>query len=343
MKSFKKHIDETEQIYPDSFLKNRTLMNMVKKHSDPLRFLLDVITTMSKGKLRVAKIGAASTREIAALWNDYNTTKISPNMVEGFLTDWAINIHRPAKMKSFKSYIVEELPTKEIKISEFPNPLSKRLKAIYQYKGDLDGEKGDDIVKTKSKSWSAKKLKPSQSAIYLGKSLGMAVGGVKGGNLGSIVSNDKHILDGHHRWAATLLSAPSAKITGIEANLGIGDLVPVLRAMGDSLGNKRRGEPEGGDINIFKAKVQDAIIALETGKNMDSKYYDKEKSIAWLESIGGKEELASRLNYIQSRRPPKGAPPRLEMPVIDSDKGQEITTASLLKKGKLDVREPYAK
>jgi len=245
-------------------------------------------------------------------------------------------------MLSFKQYIIEELPTKEIKISEFPNPLSARLKAIFQKKGDMDGSQGDDVVKTKSKSWKAGKLRPSQSAIYLGKSLGMAVGGVKGGNLGSIVSNDKHILDGHHRWAATMLSEPTAKIGGIEANLGIGDLVPVLRALGDSIGNARRGEPTGGDINIFKATVKDAIDALTTGKNMAPQFYNKEKSLAWLESIGGKEGLAKRLKDLQSHRPPKGAPPRIEMPVIDADKGDEKLAAKLLRKGKLDVREPYA-
>ena len=52
----------------------------------------------------------------------------------------------------------------------------------------------------------------------------MAIGGVKGGNLGSMVSGDNHILDGHHRWAATLLAEPKAKI-GTEVDLGIGDLV----------------------------------------------------------------------------------------------------------------------
>ena len=246
-------------------------------------------------------------------------------------------------MKSFKQYIVEELPTKEIKISEFPNPLSARLKAIFQKKGEMDGSQGDDIVKTKAKTWKSSKLKPSQSAIYLGKSLGMVVGGVKGGDLGSIVSSDRHIIDGHHRWAATMLADPTAKITGIEANLGIGDLVPVLRALGDSIGNTRRGEPTGGDVNIFKATVQDAMESLNTGKNMQSKFYDKEKSLAWLESIGGKAELEKRLKELQNRRPPKGAPPRMEMPVIDADNDDEKLAAKLLRKGKLDVRAPYAK
>jgi len=246
-------------------------------------------------------------------------------------------------MKSFKQYIVEELPTKEIKISEFPNPLSARLKAIFQKKGDMDGSPTDDIVKTKPKTWKAVNLRPSQSAIYLGKALGMAVGGVKGGNLGAMVSRDKRILDGHHRWAATLLAEPKAKIKGIEAKLGIGDLVPVLRALGDAFGNERRGAPGGGDVNIYQASLKDALDMINTGKNMNPKFYNKEKSVRWLESIGGKDELQKRLSSLQSKKPPAGAPPRIDMPVIDSDKGQEKTTASLLKRGKIDVREPYAK
>ena len=239
--------------------------------------------------------------------------------------------------------LIEELKTKEIDPKEFDNPLTSAMKAIFPNKGKMDGDEGDDVVNTKKGSWAANKLKPSQNAIYLGKSLGMAVGGVKGGDLGSIVSKDKRILDGHHRWAATLLSAPSASIQGIEAQLGIGDLVPVLRALGDAMNNTRRGEPAGGDINIFKATTKDAIDAITKGKNMHPKFYDKEKSIAWLESIGGEKELAKRLKFIQQQGPPKGAPPRNDMPVIDSDKGQEKQAADLLAKGKLDVRKPYAK
>ena len=245
-------------------------------------------------------------------------------------------------MKSFKQYI-KELRTKEIDPKHFPNPLNARLSAIFAKKGEMDGKHEDDVVNVSKKSWTANSLKPSQSAIYLGKSLGMAVGGVKGGDLGSVVSKDGHILDGHHRWAATLLADPSAKISGLQADLGIGDLVPVLRGLGDAFGNQRRGEPKGGDVNVFKATTADAIESLETGKNMDPRFYNKEKSLAWLESIGGEEGLKSRLDNLKNHRPPSGAPPRIEMPVIDADKGQERKAAKLLSRGALDVRAPYAR
>jgi hypothetical protein len=237
----------------------------------------------------------------------------------------------------------EELPTKEIDPKEFPNPVTDALKKVFTRKGKMDGDTKDDVVNTRTATWKARKLNASQDAVYLGKALGMAIGGVNGGDLGAIVSQDRRILDGHHRWAATILNNPEASITGIEAKLKIGDLVPVLRALGDVLGNARRGQPKGGDINFFKASSKDALEAINTGKNMDSKYYNKDKAIKWLESIGGESVLKERMAIINRSTPPKGAPPRDNMPVIDADKAQHTQAADLLKKGNLDVRKPYAK
>ena len=68
----------------------------------------------------------------------------------------------------------------------------------------------------------------------------MAIGGVKGGDMGAIISQDNHILDGHHRWAATMIADPTAELGGVKAALDIGDLVPVLRNVGDAMGFPRR-------------------------------------------------------------------------------------------------------
>lgn len=251
--------------------------------------------------------------------------------------------------QSFKEYVEKKrkinesvLQQQEIDINQFPNPVTSSLRKIFMTKGEKDGEVVDDIVPTKKTSISAGELKPSQDAIYLGKALRMAIGGVEGGELGAIISNDNYILDGHHRWAATIFNNPKAKIIGHKADLGIGDLIPVLRALGDVFGNARRGEPKGGDINIFKASIKDAMAAIESGANIDPKFYDKEKSLKWLESIGGEKGLQEALARIQSNPPPKDAPPRKEMPVIDADKGEDKKAADLLNKGKIDVRSPYA-
>jgi len=89
MKSFKQHLErkdyipaKQEKIYPSSFEKIPRLMQLVKKHDDPLKFILAVITAMASGKLKLPIIGAGSTREVAALWNDHKRTKIPANMIE---------------------------------------------------------------------------------------------------------------------------------------------------------------------------------------------------------------------------------------------------------------------
>ena len=239
--------------------------------------------------------------------------------------------------------ITEELATIYVDKSKFPNPLPQALSSVFLVKGDIDGERRDDVVQARPRSYSAKSLHPSQSEIFLGKSLGMAIGGVKGGDLGAVVSSDNHILDGHHRWAATMFSDPSARVQGVGVALTIGDLVPVLRAVGDALGNARRGMPGGGDMNIYQASFSDVLDAVKNGRNMDPKYYNKEKALAWLESIGGEQELKSRFQNIQRTTPPAGAPPRTDMPVIDADKGQVKLISDLLKNGKIDVKQPYAR
>ena len=238
--------------------------------------------------------------------------------------------------------MTEELATLTIDPKRFPNPLPKKIGGLFLKKGYRDGDQDDDRVKTASKNISANALKPSQSEIFLGKSLGMAIGGMAGGDLDAIISQDNHILDGHHRWAATMFADPSARVGGVQVQKKIGDLIPVLRSVGDALGNKRRGVPEGGDISIYDATFDDILAAVNTGENMDAKFYNKEKAVAWLEGVG-EDVLKERFSKLQSIKPPTGAPPRTDMPVIDADKGQVKLVSDLLVTGKIDIHKPYAK
>jgi hypothetical protein len=235
----------------------------------------------------------------------------------------------------------EDLPTKEVDPKEFPNPLPSNKKGFLK-KGapESDGGKAyDDVVPTKPVEIAVSKLKPSQDAIYLGKSLAMAINGVEGGDLGAVISKDNYILDGHHRYAATSFNNPSATVGGVQAQLEIGDLIPVLRAAGDAMKNKRGVEPKGGDVNIFKATMDDVKAVVYEGKNVPPQFYNKEKSVAWFEGHG-EETIAKRLKQLQSKRPPSGAPARKDMPKIKPDQVNLIK--NLLNKGKIDVRPPYA-
>jgi hypothetical protein len=247
-----------------------------------------------------------------------------------------IHIKTKNKMKNYKEFINEGLPTKEIDPSKFANPSTKNDKDFF-INGKKDGDGSDDVVVTKTAAIPAKALKPSQDAVYLGKALGLAIGGVEGGDLGAVISKENRILDGHHRWAATMFTNPNAKIIGSKADLGIGDLVPVLRAAGDAMGNERGTMPKGGDVNIFQATIKDVEDCIYRGINMDPKYFNKEKAIAWYEA--NKENVERGLKMIQREGPPPGAPPRQEMPKIEPEQVDKVSKD--LSAGKIDVRAPY--
>lgn len=91
---------------------------------------------------------------------------------------------------------------------------------------------------------------PTQSNILIPKALGMAVGSggnppVEGGDMGAYFSTDNEILDGHHRWAATMLNNPGASIGGfaaidLNAMGGTEQALRHLTALGNALGNKTK-------------------------------------------------------------------------------------------------------
>jgi len=201
------------------------------------------------------------------------------------------------------------------------------------------------VVGAGSKSIPAAEAKPSQSAIYLGKALGMAMGPMgKGGDLKAIISADNYILDGHHRWAATMLNNPEASVGGTGIEMSMTELIPVLRAAGDAYGNARRGEPSGGDVNIFQASMKDALNALKKIDGTTNEYVKAGDASKWLKSIGGEGVLGQRLEAIKAKGADVGAAPaRAEMPVIDVEKGEVGDLAMRLKKGAIDVNPPYAK
>ena len=73
--------EATKHAYPASYEKNPLLNKLVDKHSDPLKFVLDVITQMSQGKLKLRRIGVANTREVVAFWNSKKKRQIKPSYV----------------------------------------------------------------------------------------------------------------------------------------------------------------------------------------------------------------------------------------------------------------------
>ena len=114
----------------------------------------------------------------------------------------------------------------EIDPAQFPNPTSKT--AGFLTKGFRDGEVDDDKINMHHVSISADKLKPTQTDLYLAKAIEMATRHFAGGELNAIISRDGYILDGHHRWASTILTNPAMKLGGYQVDLKIDDLIPEI-------------------------------------------------------------------------------------------------------------------
>jgi len=238
--------------------------------------------------------------------------------------------------ENFKGLYEFDIIAKEIDLTKFDNP-GKINDPSFFTKGRKDGRIFDDMVETKPSTIPAKYLKPSQNAIYLGKALGLAIDGIEGGDLGMIVSKENMILDGHHRWAATLFNNPDSEIIVEKADLGIGDLIPVLRQAGDALGNPRGTEPKGGDINIFEATMEDVEDCIYSGKGMNDKFFNQQKALQWYNQK--RENIEYALNLIKEIGYPEGALPRYEMPKVKKFQAKKV--ANDLSAGRIDVRAPY--
>lgn len=88
-------------------------------------------------------------------------------------------------------------------------------------------------------------LTPIQDQVYLSK---VAIGIAKNGQAESrkyitsrsiIISSDKYIVDGHHRYLSAMLNDPSIKLKAMMVDLPIKELLTRVTHFGDNRGNKR--------------------------------------------------------------------------------------------------------
>ena len=127
-----------------------------------------------------------------------------------------------------------------------------QIARFLSYSGLDDGEASEDKVAVKKVTLPAGRLKPSQTTIKAWATVGMAVAmllkGRIGGDLGALVSKDGHILDGHHRWAGTILAGgPNAKVGGWMAAIPGHDLIKVLNIMTNGVYGRQRGNAGTGE------------------------------------------------------------------------------------------------
>ena len=213
-----------------------------------------------------------------------------------------------------------------------------------------DGSKSDDKIKVSKKSWSAASLKPSQTSMVLDKALGMALFMLKtnkiGGDLGAIVSKDNYIMDGHHRWAATILaSGKRGKVGGLGAGLKGKDLLRVLNLLTVGAFHIRNGNPGKGALNEFTESNVSKALSQMVNRGMGGPFpWSPEDVQEVLEkNFGSVEEGVSQISknakYI-TKSTPAWAPSRSQMPVIDPKNLPEA--ARKMDKGVVDWNDPYS-
>ena len=207
----------------------------------------------------------------------------------------------------------------------------------------------EDKISVSKTSMSASSLKPSQTTMVLPKSLGMALLMLKknqiGGDLGALVSSDKYIMDGHHRWSAAVLAGgSSAQVGGYVAKLPGEKLVRVLNLL--TKGEFKVGQGNAGSGNLgdyTSAKVRKMMTEF-TEKGIPGKFpWSADDVKSTLENAFGSvddgiKQISDNAKLV-SKKVPSWAPPRSDMPVIDP--AQVPKAVKKLQDGDVDWHKPY--
>lgn len=263
--------------------------------------------------------------------------------------------------ENWRKYVNEKANPAAVDKNKFPTKLSQvdpSAAKVLTRTGAMDGDTEDDKIPVKANaSYPVSKLKPSQSSMNIDKALGMALAMISGtmstgGNLGAFISNDLHIMDGHHRWVATAMVDPTKEVGGYAVDFPGIDLIAILNAITVGRLGIDKGKAGTGGFDQFqepsiRAKVQEL---LKTG----NKYFTPDKVLAALEKFSGakgKQAVEAAIQkFVQNLKSvkfvvPAGAPARPDMPVIDDEKAANATdiAAQALDKGEVDVNPPYGK
>lgn len=249
------------------------------------------------------------------------------------------------------------------KLSAVDKDLAKA--AVMNSAGRKDGDQGDDVVAGAKKSIAVSDLRASQTEIRKDKAISMAVSFLLKGNydnadLGAIVSGDKpaYIMDGHHRWAATYLIDPKAKLQVTQIELPGQALVSALNVvtvggLGKIKGNTGEGsvkEFTGANIGeLLDQYLKEGIPGKEDKDNPKNSVPPTppekvKEALGKVPGANGNSDKGKNIMMKNADALPKkimlGAPPRVEMPVIDP-KAVKLVQA-LLQKGAIDIKPPYS-
>lgn len=179
---------------------------------------------------RLAKMGSTKRKDMPVI-NNKDVKLLQKRLKQG-----TIDISRPFSQND----VVDEPYPQGLTGSEAQQWLNGGLQKN-------DGDPKDDRVQVKMKTVAVGKLVPIQEQIYFDKSIrNVSKNGASGTmdfaqskNNYYIVSRDNRIIDGHHRFLSAVLVDPKIKVTCLEIDLSINNLLPMTLAYSDAIGNIR--------------------------------------------------------------------------------------------------------
>lgn len=283
--------------------------------------------------------------------------KLTRTEIRRLINEEISSMNKPRK-RSLTSLMFEDADPAKIDLGRFPTRLSAvntSKAADFAQKGpeDKDPEQDDDKVPVNTGfSGAASSLKASQTTMDFGKFIGMAIqmlakmgnfSNGAGGDLGAIISSDNHIMDGHHRWAATLMVDPGAQVGGIQVQIPGEKLVGVLNVWTASKGQK--GKPSDTDLSALTGDAVAARFKADAGK--DTQYWKAADLLAKFKENGHGDTLDAvaakvKANWdstAKQRAVLSWMPPKVDMPAIEPS--QLATVADDISTGKMDINPPY--
>lgn len=220
--------------------------------------------------------------------------------------------------------------------------------------GAEDGSNSDDKVAGKVASIPVGALKPAQTEIIVNKAVAFALGFANQGkpdldDMEAIVSKDNYIMDGHHRWAARFLLDPEAAVKVTAIDLPGGPLVTALNLITVGKLGITAGNPGKGNIKEFTGA--NVGKALDEAMSKGTSDWPKQTPDQVKEALGkvpgadgdankGKQLMMQHADQLPKEIMP-GAPPRIQMPVIDAKKVAMVQ--KMLAAGVIDIKPPYSK
>ena len=267
---------------------------------------------------------------------------------------------RKRKRMSLADFLFEQADPAKMDKDRFPMTLSAVVASgdaaqdVEGGKEEYDKDATDDVINVTGTAPGVTDLKPSQTSMNIQKALAFALGMIKndnpGGELGAFISNDGHIMDGHHRWIASAMVDPTSKLGGSLVDFPATELIAVLNALTVGKFGVEKGKPATGGFDQFKegpirTQLEDYLengagggdyrLEADEVQELIEKFTGKEGDEAKEDTIAKFVENIGQLDFTL----PAGAPTRENMPVID--KGDNEAAQLALKQGEIDVNAPY--